>query len=355
MVLRIRNTATVVVIFVTFISLSFVYCNKDEGDKIVNTYSSVPDSADVFEINSRLGRCMNLGNALEAPTEGEWGVTLKEEYFELIKNEGFNSVRIPIRWSAHALEESPYAIHQSFFNRIDWAIDQALQRDLLVVINIHHYEEIMSEPEKHLDRFLSLWQQISTRYKYYPIELIFEVLNEPHDALTAEIWNDYMVQAINVIRETNPTRILMVGPPDWNGIGGLSKLNVPENDTNIIVTVHYYNPFQFTHQGAGWVDGSDEWLGTTWTATPSQKQAIIDDFSSVTSWANTHNRPIYVGEFGAYSAADMNSRIAWTTYLARHLESIGFSWAYWEFCSGFGIYNTSTESWNAGLIRALMP
>jgi aryl-phospho-beta-D-glucosidase BglC (GH1 family) len=54
------------------------------------------------EANRLLGRGINLGNALEAPQEGAWGVTLKSRYFRDIKNAGFNSVRIPISWSTHA-------------------------------------------------------------------------------------------------------------------------------------------------------------------------------------------------------------------------------------------------------------
>ena len=56
--------------------------------------------ADAFADNRLLGRGINLGNALEAPYEGAWGVTLKELYFQVVKNAGFNSVRIPINWSA---------------------------------------------------------------------------------------------------------------------------------------------------------------------------------------------------------------------------------------------------------------
>jgi endoglucanase len=61
-------------------------------------------SPDPFRQNKLLGRGINLGNALDAPKEGQWGVMLKEEYFKIIKDAGFNSVRIPIRWSAHALK-----------------------------------------------------------------------------------------------------------------------------------------------------------------------------------------------------------------------------------------------------------
>ena len=46
---------------------------------------------------------------------------------------------------------------------------------------------------------------------------------------------------------------MVVGPPMWNGIGYLDKLELPEADRNIVVTVHYYEPFPFTHQGAPWM------------------------------------------------------------------------------------------------------
>ena len=42
-------------------------------------------SSDIRALCKRLGRGVNLGNALEAPNEGEWGVTPKEEYFRLVK------------------------------------------------------------------------------------------------------------------------------------------------------------------------------------------------------------------------------------------------------------------------------
>jgi endoglucanase len=101
---------------------------------------------------------MNLGNALEAPGEGQWGVILKEEYFRLIKDAGFDTVRIPIRWSAHAGNRPPYSIDECFFNRVDWAVFSALGTNMNVVINIHHYEELTDRPDSQKDRFLSLWQ-----------------------------------------------------------------------------------------------------------------------------------------------------------------------------------------------------
>ena len=73
------------------------------------------------------------------------------------------------------------------------------------------------------------------------------------------------------------------------------------------------------------------------------------------AWAEANNRPIYLGEFGAYSKADMDSRASWTAFVARQAEERGMSWAYWEFCAGFGVYDQSKSEWNTAILDALIP
>src|SRR4051812_17080744 len=102
--------------------------------------------------NKRLGRGINLGNALEAPREGAWGVTLRAEYFRAIKEAGFDTVRLPVNWSAHAGAEAPYTIDPTFAARVDWAIDQALAHRLNIIVNVHHYGEMDADPDRHLSR-----------------------------------------------------------------------------------------------------------------------------------------------------------------------------------------------------------
>ncbi len=310
---------------------------------------------DPFVQNRKLGRGVNLGNALEAPNEGDWGLMIEPRFFYTIKNAGFQSVRIPVRWSTHAGNAAPYAIHPAFFSRIDEVVAQALNQGLTVVLNIHHYEELIATPAGHKERFLALWRQISSHYKDYPDELFLEILNEPNGALTAEIWNSYLLEAIAVIRETNPYRMLVLGGVDWNSFSSLSKLALPENDRSLIATFHYYLPFQFTHQGAEWVNGSSAWLGTRWTGTQSEFLALKKDLDAAGNWAKANNRPLFMGEFGSYNKADLTSRGLWTATVARQAENRDISWAYWEFCMGFGVYNKDTNEWNATLKKALVP
>jgi len=136
------------------------------------------DEPNVFEINKLIGRGINIGNALEAPNEGEWGVTIKEEYFNIIKDANFSSVRIAVCWSAHALAEKPYTVDPNFFKRMNWVILTAMKREAIVIVTMHHYNELYENPAAHKERFLAMWKQIAEHYKNYPNALLFEPLNE---------------------------------------------------------------------------------------------------------------------------------------------------------------------------------
>lgn len=301
-----------------------------------------------------LGRGINLGNALEAPKEGEWGVRLKAEYFAAIRQAGFATVRLPVRWSAHAAREAPYALDAKFAERVDWAIDQALKNDLNIVVNVHHYGEMDTDPDGHLPRLAAIWRQIARRYRDRPARVVFELLNEPHANLTEAKWNAALPKLLAAVRETNPTRQVVVGPVQWNSIRALDKLVLPREDRRLIVTVHFYEPFPFTHQGAHWVKGADKWKGTNWTGTRAEKAAITQQFEKAAAWAKKHDRPVLLGEFGAFQAADMDSRVRWTRFVTSEAERLGFAWTYWEFCSGFGAYDPKTDTWREPLRKALV-
>jgi len=309
---------------------------------------------DPFAQNQQLGRGINLGNALEAPQEGTWGVRLHEDYFTVIAAAGFQHVRVPIRWNAHALAAPPYTIDPDFFARIDWVVEQSAKNNLLVILDFHHYEEMFSNHRGHTERFLSLWQQIAEHYADAPDTVLFELLNEPHGGLDALAWNEIVPQAIAVIRASNPTRNLIVGPGNWYKVSQISALSLPA-DSHLIVSIHYYEPFHFTHQGAGWVNGSAAWLGTAWEGTNTQRRNVEADLGRAARWGKENGHPIYLGEFGAYSRADMPSRARYTAFVARTAESLGMSWAYWEFGAGFGAYNRGTGAWKGELLWALVP
>jgi len=341
---------------------------------------------DRFEQAQRLGWGVNLGNALEAPTEGEWGVVLEEEYFRLIAEAGFDTVRVPIRWSAHAMDEPPYTIDEAFFQRIDWVIENALSHGLNVVIDIHHYDEFVEVPGTHKERFIAMWRQIASRYGDMPDGLYYELLNEPYGDVMAWMWDAIVADTIAAIRQVDKVHTLVIDGTDWASASGLGELDLPSDESNAICTFHLYEPHLFTHQGAEWDDTfattGIQWPGppetpltpvpaandTPWIKkwfedyntqptyrNPAGPGPILDQIRWAVQYAERLGCPLWMSEFGVYDRADLQSRVNWTTFVRQEAEARGIPWAYWEFGAGFGIYDRDAGQWNEELLRALIP
>jgi len=137
-------------------------------------------------------------------------------------------------------------------------------------------------------------------------------------------------------------------------VGELDNLKLPDDDRNLIATVHYYNPFPFTHQGTPWTGQKDK-TGVKWERTEADIKAMEQDFAKVVRWSKQNNRPIYIGEFGTYEKADMTSRIAWTIHIARQFEKQGWSWGFWQFADNFAVFDMQNQKWVEPIRDALIP
>jgi endoglucanase len=298
-----------------------------------------------------LQRGINLGNYLEAVPDHPMPLPFEAAHLDEIARAGFDTVRLPVRWSAHTAPAEPYSIDPAFLDRVDHAVSAALDRGLNLVLDVHHYHELCEALGQQAPRFLAIWRQLARHYADRPRRLQLELLNEPRDPMTAEEWNELLAQALTVVRESNPDRTVLVGPVDFNGVAGLGGLKLPEDD-NLVLTVHYYEPMRFTHQGAVWMDGTDDWLGTTWDE--SGRDAVRADLAAAAKWAAARGRPVFLGEFGSYHRADMASRARWTGRVRAEAERLGFGWAYWEFATDFGAYDLGRRAWHEPLRRALL-
>ena len=169
------------------------------------------------------------------------------------------------------------------------------------------------------EQFLAFWKQLAAHCQNAPDSVVFEILNEPNKKLTPALWNQYLREALAIIRETNPTRTVIVGPAFWNSVDHLEELELPADDRHLIVTVHYYKPMEFTHQGASWSRPQGQKRRSPGAPTPSAKPCRMTSPRS-SAWAKEHNRPIFLGEFGAYDKAPMESRVRYTDFVARTAE-----------------------------------
>jgi endoglucanase len=297
----------------------------------------------VFKQNQLLSRGINVPSLQK----------MEDKHFKIIKQAGFSNVRIPIGPFKYLKNDTDFTIDTAYLSLLDKMVKMALDNKLMAIIDFHEHHAMEKDLMGNKEKFLAFWEQVANRYKNYAKEVLFEICNEPN--MKDSIWNKLHSEAYTIIRKSNPKRTLLIGTIYGNQIKYLPNLKLPEADRNIIVTIHYYEPIQFTHQGAPWSIKNKNLSGIEWTSTTEQEQAIQKDFDFAAAWAAANKRPLHLCEFGVYEKTDMESRIRWTNYVARQAELRHWSWSYWEFNGGFGIYYMDKNEWKPGLFNALVP
>jgi len=276
----------------------------------------------------------------------------KLRHFKIIKDGGFDTVRINLygfRQMNDKLELS-----SKWYDILDGLVKEAVAQKLNVILDEHDYEACAKSADECRRRVMAFWSQVAAHYEKAPPQVMFEILNEPNRLMDAA-WNDLLADALALIRKSNPTRNVVIGPPFWNNIAHLPELKLPEADRHIIVTVHYYEPHEFTHQGASW--GDPEWRnlsGIHW-GSPADLAKLDENFDKAQAWAKQNDRPILLGEFGAYDKAPQEDRIRYTAAVARAAEKRGWAWTYWQFDSNFIVYDIDKDAWNTPIYKALVP
>lgn len=286
-------------------------------------------------------RGVNLGNALEAPNEGDWGYRIELPHLDAIRDAGFDGVRLPVRFDAHAGSTPPYAFGGNFWRRIDEVVDHALELGLKVQLDMHHYERLISEPERQRDRFLGMWATIAQHFRGAAAGLMLEPFNEPNGAY----WqgrNLTMLQfdVLRVIRERDATRMVVFGPGNWQNIDGLRGWSPPP-DPHSAVSVHYYEPHAFTHQNAEWLGDEAPNFGRDWGTSEDRRQ-VYQHITQAAAWGAERGYTMQLGEFGVNRSLPVQQRAQWTRTVRELCEANNWGWCVWDFAGAFPVWDRET-------------
>lgn len=286
------------------------------------------------EAAASMGRGINLGNTLEPPQEGDWGNgPAQEYYFGDYREAGFATVRIPVRWDEHTDDAPPYAVQESWMNRVEQVVDWALAADLYVIINAHHDDWIKTgyaDPGLRA-RFDSIWVQISERFKDHSDRLFFEMINEPQ-GLTQEQIDDLNARVLGIIRQTNPTRIVIYSGHEWANFEQMITAAIPQDDF-LMAYYHSYDPWEF----AGLAEG-------TW-GSDSHRQAMRGKIQAARQWWQDNGIPVIVSEWAAHRDADFNSRMRYYSAYVEELVDAGLPFQVWDDGGWFRIYEREDRTW----------
>lgn len=312
-------------------------------------YAGGPEKIPAFDMQ----RCVNMGNSLENAKVNGWGggPNISPEDFQRIKSKGFDTVRIPVRWNDYTRGEPDYKIEPEFLALVKSIVDSALDNDLNVILNIHHFHEIMEDPDNEMLKFVYLWIQIGEAFKDYPDDLWFETLNEPSLKLTGDKMRLSQKLAIDTIRDTNPERVIILGGEFWSNFRQLDSNMAPPDD-NIVYTFHYYEPFDFTHYLAEWTKPNMPDKLRSW-GSRQDKTDLKNAVADVVSYREKIDRPVFLGEFGVYTSITPKDRVKWLRAVRTDMENADIPWCLWAYANTFPVFNPDKDAWDDDVIKAL--
>ena len=359
-------------------SLVFVPANPPE-------MKPLPHDTPAYRAAKLFMRGMNIGGYSERPGT-RWANSVTTDDFVNIKREGFDHVRVPVAWHYYAGPAPDYTLSPEIFALADFAVTNALANHLAVLIDVHNFRELDTNPPAMTAKFFKLWEQIANHYKDFPDQLAFELDNEPHANATTAVLSRLYAQLIPEIRKTNPRRTIFVEPSNLKPFEELKNLVLPPDD-NVIVTVHSYEPFYFTHQGATFVNFLAPLHGVvfpgpppkplvlepSYAATlqpwvrkwiqeyntmpagrnPCSALAFVDQLKQARQWSDYYGRPVHIGEFGCNSVADAQSRVNYHTAMRRLCDQQQLGWAVWGWTVRFTYWDKTNNVPMPGLHEAL--
>jgi aryl-phospho-beta-D-glucosidase BglC (GH1 family) len=287
----------------------------------------------------------------------------------LIARMGFDNVRLSI--DAAPLGQALFGYGRGpstdFLSHLDAAVDTILADGLAVQIDLHpeeNYKQPLRTDNQAVDRLVMLWRGLAAHYANRdPERVFFEIMNEP-EVNDPYRWAGIQARVAAAIREVAPRNTIIATGPNYSDIVDLLTQHALP-DGNVIYNFHFYDPHEFTHQGAAW--GSPYWIyehgipyPATETTMPEHLKEIPDPadrfrlenywldrwdahrirllIDEAAAWGKANNVPLICNEFGVYRrVADPDSRNAWIHDVRTAFEADGIGWAMWDFHGGFDV------------------
>ncbi|MDO4523930.1 MAG: cellulase family glycosylhydrolase [Bacteroidales bacterium] len=339
-----------------------------------------------YETVEAMGSGWNLGNTLEAnsngtPSETVWGnPQASSALMKLIKNSGFNTIRIPVSYLSKIGSAPDYKIDAAWLSRVKEVVDMALAEDLYVITNIHGdgYHGVtggwlLCDAQNQTEikaKFKAVWQQIATTFKDYDEHLIFESMNEVFDGTyewqnpgvpypnagyyqNINDYNQIFVETVRPISLNNAKRWLLI--PGWNTDIDLTSeakgFKIPEDKyvdrstsgKRLMISVHYYAPWDLC--GDDTDEGVTRWGDEAWRQNSSKcttygqgansESTMSGQFDKLKSWFTSQGYPVVVGEYGtvdktSYDAENSKYTAYWTKTLCENARRVGAVPVLWD-------------------------
>ncbi len=333
-----------------------------------NTNPLAPDntgmSRNAQELAAAINIGWNIGNTLEA-TGGEtaWGnPKVTNELIQLVKQSGFNAIRIPCSWNQYMENSTTAKLRDSWLNRVKEVVQYCVDNDLYAIVNIHWdggWLENNITPDKQVEnnaKQKAFWEQIATHLRDFDERVLFAGANEPNveDAEQMEVLLSYHQTFVDAVRSTggrNSYRTLIVQGPstDIDKTNQLMhQLPADEIEGRMMAEIHFYTPYQYClmTEDAGWGKMFYYWGNGYHSTTDTERnstwgeEADVDAlFGKMKTQFVDKGIPVILGEFGAVKRTfltgdalqlHLDSRAYYLKYLMQQAKVNGLLPFYWD-------------------------
>ena len=288
---------------------------------------------------------------------------------------GIKHIRLPIE-----PEKIVDAEHSSkYIVSVLTSLHKFITKGFVVSIDMHPGADVSdlyaANPQQALGYLRSAWKILAPRLEEFSADQItLELLNEP--PTKQSVWWAHAESLLQTVRELRPDITVIISAADFGRIEPLVA-SKPFTDNNVIYAFHYYDPFAFTHQGAPWHPEDDpirqikglpfpaslndqkvqeklqdfERNGRTdlaakirdMFADPWTDRLITDAFQIAADWAEHHDVPLIVNEFGVLKFfAPKESRMHWIKAIINSSAINCIGWTHWDYADGFGFIDEET-------------
>lgn len=360
-----------------------------QNGNLYPNYNTSPAEADASGMSStalqladKISLGWNLGNSLEAiGGETNWGnPKTTKALIDLVKQNGFNAIRIPTAWNQYLENSATAQIKTSWLNRVKEVVDYAIANDMYVIINIHWdggwlENNITTAKQDEVNaKQKAFWEQIATYFRDYDEHLIFASANEPHvgNATEMAVLKSYHQTFIDAVRSTggrNSYRNLVIQGPSTdiektnNLMTSLPTDWVPDC---LMAEVHFYTPWNFAgltrdeswgkmfyYWGSGNHSTTDPERNPSW----GEEETVDALFALMKNQFVDKGIPVVLGEFGAIRRSNLTgealskhleSRAYYLSYVTRKAKENGLIPFYWDNGvtgnHGFALFNRNTNT-----------
>jgi len=297
-----------------------------------------------------------LGESAEQFYDFGFNAWFTVEDVKKIKDIGANCIRLTtVFWT---FEEEPYKYSEVSFRRLDRVIEECGRQGLYVVLSCNSAPGGQNpaghggsggrneywQKDEYRKRYVSMWKEISKRYRGSTAIVGYDVMNEPSPPDEAALRRAYQ-ELVDAIRSEGDKHIIFLQFPLKAGI----SVPVIEGE-NIAYSFHLYAPTEFTHQKVPGTEYPGNVKGRMWNRDNLERllrRRFLDK-------ALRDGMCLWVGEFGAVDTAPGRCQLQWIEDCISIWKKLEIGWSYYLYKVGnpgrsFALYKTG------GDLKGLLP